>query len=563
MSPAPLPASTDWIPLGQSAVVGVADEVAYGERQANVATAAAAGFANGADLLATALSFTADGATVYMVEFYVPAITNGGGNFTSFAINLDGAQLDQLVGPYGLFNALPAYGRHRITPAAGVHTLNVRMYSQGAFVSTALGGTGTGSGVAPIFVRLTRVSPYASFGGAGAGLPADTVVPSGTRIISNKFVSTDAQPSWQVMGEGKMNWGPGGATAVDTNLYRAAAGMLATDQLMAALGATGTQTAFGSAQTSAANWWWRVRKDGMLQWGDGSAAPDTSLYRASANVLRTDGWLSFAGTFIIIPGGGSPQIGKMQIGDGSGWYLDFVNSAGTILSSIRDNGAHYWGSARDAFIGRTGSGQLSVGGGAPQTNAAFSLRGVGSGGNSLEWGHGNPAGYGSVLGYDVSGGGPFIGFNCEAGTNTNTFRTRGRAGSLIWVGTPGQINFYLAATATADNQAASWLPCYGASFNAMSNRASKLDIREIGDQRHGWHDKLMKAKPYRFRRHVEDREHIGLMADELPDDVTEETPHNGGTESMVDLFKLITVLLGSVQILNERIAALEAKGETA
>jgi len=161
MSPAPLPASTDWVPLGSAGIVGFADEVAYGERQANVATAAAAGFANGADLLATALSFTADGATAYMVEFYVPSVTNGGAaNYTGFSINLDGAQYGKFLPGYGAFNAINAYGRQKIVPSAGVHTLNIRMYSEGAWISTAYGGTGGSNNCNPIFVRLTRVSPY-------------------------------------------------------------------------------------------------------------------------------------------------------------------------------------------------------------------------------------------------------------------------------------------------------------------------------------------------------------------------------------------------------------------
>src|SRR6516162_8939163 len=62
-----------------------------------------------------------------------------------------------------------------------------------------------------------------------AGLPADTVVAAATRIISNILASGDTQPAWQVLGSGKMNWGPGGTTAVDTNLYRSAASVLKTD----------------------------------------------------------------------------------------------------------------------------------------------------------------------------------------------------------------------------------------------------------------------------------------------------------------------------------------------
>jgi hypothetical protein len=70
----------------------------------------------------------------------------------------------------------------------------------------------------------------------GTGLPADTVITAPTRIISNKLLAGDAQPAWQVMGDGKFNWGPGGSTAPDTNLYRGAAGQVKTDSSLLVAG---------------------------------------------------------------------------------------------------------------------------------------------------------------------------------------------------------------------------------------------------------------------------------------------------------------------------------------
>jgi hypothetical protein len=135
------------------------DEVAYGERTSNVASAASAGYANGADLLAAALAFTADGGP-YMVEVFVPAVTNGGGNMTAFSVVLNGAQYGVMTGVQGLLNALPFYGVRRITPASGACTVNVHIWSQGAFVSTAYGGVGGGTNTDPIFVRVLKVVSY-------------------------------------------------------------------------------------------------------------------------------------------------------------------------------------------------------------------------------------------------------------------------------------------------------------------------------------------------------------------------------------------------------------------
>src|SRR5262245_20803966 len=71
---------------------------------------------------------------------------------------------------------------------------------------------------------------YASLDGAGlvraAQLPAmnyvplDGVVVAGTRIFANKLLVGDAQPSFRILGDGKHEWGPGGATAPDTRIYR-------------------------------------------------------------------------------------------------------------------------------------------------------------------------------------------------------------------------------------------------------------------------------------------------------------------------------------------------------
>jgi len=63
-----------------------------------------------------------------------------------------------------------------------------------------------------------------------------------------------------------------------------------------------------------------------------------------------------------------------------------------------------------------------------QTTARISSRGSG---NAFEWGDTNSAGYGCVLGSQNTNGAPFLGFYCESGTNTNTYRTRGWTGWIL------------------------------------------------------------------------------------------------------------------------------------
>ena len=75
-----------------------------------------------------------------------------------------------------------------------------------------------------------------------------------------------------------------------------------------------------------------------------------------------------------------------------------------------------------------------------------------SDGNSLEWGHGNPAGYRSTLGALSGGGQPFIALSAEHGTNANTFRTRGLKGHVIQTDNTGGLLFQALQTANGDNQ---------------------------------------------------------------------------------------------------------------
>lgn len=86
-----------------------------------------------------------------------------------------------------------------------------------------------------------------------------------------------------------------------------------------------------------------------------------------------------------------------------------------------------------------------------QTTSRISSRGAG---NAFEWGDNNSGGYGCVLGSQNTNGAPFVGFYCESGTNTNTYRTRGWTG---WImkgnngGTDDGITPHSLVFATIDN----------------------------------------------------------------------------------------------------------------
>jgi hypothetical protein len=81
-----------------------------------------------------------------------------------------------------------------------------------------------------------------------------------------------------------------------------------------------------------------------------------------------------------------------------------------------------------------------------------SAAGAGVSGNEIEFGHPNPAGYGSNIGFEVGSGKPFIAFNAEAGTTVNTYRTRGIAGIVLQSDVAGAFLIGRVTTASADNQ---------------------------------------------------------------------------------------------------------------
>src|SRR5262252_9153672 len=123
-----------------------------------------------------------------------------------------------------------------------------------------------------------------------SALPADTVDAAATRIVSNITTAGDTQPAWRVLGSGRMDWGPGGATAPDTNLYRSAAGILKTDNSFITAGNLSVLLATGDTQPQivlSRNF----AGSGLpgIQFGvGGSTAGDTNLYRAAAGLLTTD-----------------------------------------------------------------------------------------------------------------------------------------------------------------------------------------------------------------------------------------------------------------------------------
>jgi hypothetical protein len=149
---------------------------------------------------------------------------------------------------------------------------------------------------------------------------------------------------WSVKHGGLMEWGPGGAAAVDTNLYRSAASELATDGTFNLTGAGGagqrlylyklTNTRYGIGLGTAD---FRIfyASNGVLTFGtmsttDGTtyteleridaagkhwfgAALDTNLYRSSAGILKTDGQMQAVNGFQASSGSLELTLGSLYL----------------------------------------------------------------------------------------------------------------------------------------------------------------------------------------------------------------------------------------------------------
>jgi len=95
----------------------------------------------------------------------------------------------------------------------------------------------------------------------------------------------------RIMADGTIQWS-GVGLAWDTNLYRAAANVLRTDdefQAATIYGIGATNAVALGAIMNGDSWprFW-IKTQGLHEWGGGSGAPDTNLYRDSADVLKTD-----------------------------------------------------------------------------------------------------------------------------------------------------------------------------------------------------------------------------------------------------------------------------------
>lgn len=145
------------------------------------------------------------------------------------------------------------------------------------------------------------------------------------QVIKAKLVA-DANDRLAIQVDGKMLWGDG-TNAADVNLYRSAADVLKTDDSLEVaselyLSGSGSSIVMNN-QNSATNLIVysklagdvdarvAMQADGKMIFGDGTAAPDVNLYRASADNLETDDDFTAANLF---SGGDLDVQGMVKLG---------------------------------------------------------------------------------------------------------------------------------------------------------------------------------------------------------------------------------------------------------
>jgi hypothetical protein len=201
------------------------------------------------------------------------------------------------------------------------------------------------------FASLNTVGSVTLSGTAGA--VSITTQNAATNIVFQSKINGDTQYRYQQDASGLIQWGPGVTTAPDTNLYRGGPDLLKTDDSLTVAGGTftlGADVVFSRANTNYLSLQsrvgisraastdlafsggvfgdsftrWTFESGGKINWGDGTAAPDTTLYRSAVNQLATDGSLLAQqfGMFQTISATNTVVIGRTAVGtNGPGIYF--------------------------------------------------------------------------------------------------------------------------------------------------------------------------------------------------------------------------------------------------
>jgi hypothetical protein len=112
------------------------------------------------------------------------------------------------------------------------------------------------------------------------------------------MISGDTFDRWRIYVDGKQEWGIG-TVARDTNLYRGASTTLQTDSQFRVVRPLTTDAALVTQVSGDTGARFYVTGGGVATFADGAGAADTNLYRSAADTLKTDDSLVVAGNLTV------------------------------------------------------------------------------------------------------------------------------------------------------------------------------------------------------------------------------------------------------------------------
>lgn len=167
----------------------------------------------------------------------------------------------------------------------------------------------------------------------------------------NSRVASDTQERFIMGADGKFNWGSGSA-AQDVNLYRSAANILMTDDEFWVNSASSSTKSFVAQVTGDSVQRFDVLATGKIEWGSGSGAVDTNLYRNGTNILKTDGSLQMVdGQTIDVGGSSSASSFTTKRASSTDLALSAFVSGDTVNRfNIDAAGKHSWGAGGSSAV---------------------------------------------------------------------------------------------------------------------------------------------------------------------------------------------------------------------
>lgn len=126
---------------------------------------------------------------------------------------------------------------------------------------------------------------------------------AGNVVLASILNAGDTFDRFRIYADGKHEWGSG-TGARDVELFREAADTLTTNDTFRVYRSTAAGDAFQARVTGDTVSRLNVDADGTMSWGPGGAgAQDTNLYRSAADTLKTDDSFTFGGTLSEATGG--------------------------------------------------------------------------------------------------------------------------------------------------------------------------------------------------------------------------------------------------------------------